>query len=152
MRMEEVMSRKVETTYPGETASEAWQRMRLRGVRHLVVKDGSEIVGILSDRDLGARSGAQVRQTRTVADLMSLHPVTVDIHTTVREAANLLRGRHIGCLPVTDGDRLKGIVTVTDLLDLIGRGAEKPIRTSTRWTLRRRGDKRKELTRRWRVR
>jgi predicted transcriptional regulator len=33
-----------------------------------------------------------------------------------------MRGRGIGCLPVFDQDKLVGILTVTDLLDLIGRG------------------------------
>jgi acetoin utilization protein AcuB len=41
--------------------------------------------------------------------------------TTVREAANLLRGRHIGCLPIVEDGRLVGIVTVADLLDLLAR-------------------------------
>ena len=57
---------------------------------------------------------------------------------TVREAANLLRGRSIGCLPVFDGDQLAGIVTTSDLLELIGRGVERPVAESTRWTLGRR--------------
>ena len=59
--------------------------------------------------------------------------------TTIRHAANLLRGRSIGCLPVLDEGEAVGIVTITDLLDLIGRGAERPVERSTRWTLRARG-------------
>jgi CBS domain-containing protein len=46
---------------------------------------------------------------------------------TVREAANLMRGHAVNCLPVFNGrDRLRGIVTVVDLLELIGRGMERP--------------------------
>ena len=48
----------------------------------------------------------------------------------------------IGCLPVLDGDKPVGIVTTTDLLDFIGRGSERPIERSTRWTLRARGARR----------
>ena len=41
---------------------------------------------------------------------------------TVRQAANRLRGRGVGCLAVMDDGRLRGIVTTQDLLELIGRG------------------------------
>ena len=36
-----------------------------------------------------------------------------------------MRGRTIGCLPVVERGRLMGIVTVTDLLDLLGRGLDR---------------------------
>ena len=52
------------------------------------------------------------------------------------EQANLLRGHEIGCLPVLDGKKLVGIVTTTDMLDLIGRGFEHPIRAPKRSTNR----------------
>jgi predicted transcriptional regulator len=48
---------------------------------------------------------------------------------TVRQAATLMRGWSIGCLPVVDGQGLVGIVTVSDLLGLIARGeARVPVR------------------------
>ena len=62
----------------------------------------------------------------TVADLMTPDPVTVDAQATVRQAANLIRGRTIGCLPITEGDRVVGIVTVSDLLEVLGRGVDRP--------------------------
>jgi hypothetical protein len=40
---------------------------------------------------------------------------------------------------VVDRGKLVGIVTISDLLELIGRGAEKPVTRNTRWTLRDRG-------------
>jgi CBS domain-containing protein len=70
---------------------------------------------------------------------MSHRVVTAAPTTTIREAANLLRGHTVGCLPVLDRGRPVGIVTITDLLELIGRGVEKPVATSVRWTLRGRG-------------
>jgi CBS domain-containing protein len=50
-----------------------------------------------------------------------------------------MRGRTIGSLPVVEKGRLAGIVTVTDLLDLIGRGVERPVEKGKRWTLKHRG-------------
>jgi CBS domain-containing protein len=62
---------------------------------------------------------------------------------TVRQAANKLRGRVIGCLPVIDGKKLTGIVTFSDLLELLGRGAVRPVERGERWTLKHRGPRRR---------
>jgi acetoin utilization protein AcuB len=77
---------------------------------------------------------------------MTSNLATATPSMTVRQAANLLRGRTIGCLPVLEGGKPVGIVTTTDLLDLIGRGAERPIARSIRWTLRGRGVRRAGAT------
>jgi acetoin utilization protein AcuB len=72
--------------------------------------------------------------------------VTARPETTLRQAANLLRGRTIGCLPVLEEGRLLGIVTTTDLLELIGRGAERPVAKSRRFILKGRGPRRKSVS------
>ncbi len=139
MRLEMVMNRHVETVSPREPAEDAWRRMRESRIRHLVVVDGGRVAGVVSDRDLGGSRGATVRGHQTVAELMTPQLVSAKPTTTVRQAANLLRGHVVGCLPVFDGGKLAGIVTVSDLLDLIGRGAERPVPKSKRWTLKHRG-------------
>jgi acetoin utilization protein AcuB len=127
MRVAEIMSRSVVSTRPGQTAERAWSAMRLRRVRHLVVMDGSHVVGIVSERDLGGRNGPTIRRDRTVDDLMSRDVVSAGPETTLRRAANLMRGRTIGCLPVIDEGELVGIVTVTDILEQLGRGSSRPV-------------------------
>jgi CBS domain-containing protein len=57
---------------------------------------------------------------------MTTAVVTVAPDATIRKIANLMRGRTIGCVPVMDRKRLVGIVTVTDLLEMVGRGLERP--------------------------
>lgn len=51
--------------------------MRLKGIRHLVVADGTRLVGVVSTRDAGGRQSASVRRNRAVADLMTPDVVTV---------------------------------------------------------------------------
>jgi CBS domain-containing protein len=138
MRAQDLMSEAVQTVTPRTTAEEAFQKMQLGGIHHLVVTDGAGLVGLISDRDVGGRRGASMRKGRTVADLMTPHVVTATPTTTVRQAANLMRGRSIGCLVVTNGSRVAGIVTVADLLELIGRGVERPVAASRRYTLKHR--------------
>jgi CBS domain-containing protein len=141
MRLMEVMETRVDTVSPRTSVEAALTRMRGRGIRHLVVMDDTHVVGVLSTRDIGPRPPASA----SVADVMSPRPVTAAPSTTVRQAANLMRGRSLGCLPIVEGGRLKGIVTVSDLLTLIGRGAERPMSRGVRPILARRGPRRKAI-------
>lgn len=146
MRVQDVMTEAVEKIAPGAAAEDAWQVMRLHGIHHLVVAEGARIVGVLSDRDAGGRAGTSVRKGRTVADLMTERVVTVPPTTPIRKAANLMRGRSIGCLVVSNRGRVAGIVTVSDLLALLGRGEERPTTPAKRWTLKHRAPHRKRST------
>jgi acetoin utilization protein AcuB len=126
MRIYEVMNHTVHTVAPRDSAEGAWQVMHANRVRHLVVKDGSKIVGVFSDSDAGGRAGGALRAGKTVAELMDRHIVSVEREDTVRKAANLMTGHLIGCLPVIEHERLLGVVTVADLLKVIGRGVDRP--------------------------
>jgi len=97
------------------------------GIRHLPVFD-TELVGILSDRDLleelswsteriRARERERGRERKhTVAQIMHTDVMTVSPDDTVVGAAVTLVCESIGCLPVLEGGRLVGMVTETDLL------------------------------------
>lgn len=126
MRVFEIMTEGVTTAAPDLPASEAWELMHLERVRHLVIVRAGQVIGVLSERDIGGRSGASMRTGRTVADLMTAPVTTVGPDDTVRSVANTMRGRTIGCVPVVKGKKLLGIVTVSDLLDLLGRGGDRP--------------------------
>ena len=134
MRVSDIMTQKVEIVEMQEPAEHAWNLMREKRIHHLVVKNGGEIVGVLSDRDLGGKDREEFRQASRVVNAMTAYAVKASPDMTVREAANLMRGWSIGCLPVLEDGKLVGIVTVSDLLSILGRGAVKP----PRWTLARR--------------
>jgi len=132
MLVQDVMTRKVKTVSAATHADEAWALMRMKGIHHLVVLEGRDIAGVISDRDLGGPHGGTVRDTRLVSELMTENVTTIEPEMPIRKAANLLRGRAVGCLVVVQDGRVKGIVTTADLLELIGRGAERPIVTTER--------------------
>jgi acetoin utilization protein AcuB len=141
IRLRDVMKTNVESISPRESAATAWNRMRARRIRHLVVLDAGKVVGVVSDRDL-AGSGS-LRQVESVGDVMTTQVVSGHPEMTLRQAANQLRGRSIGCLPVMEDDKLVGILTTTDLLEQIGRGVEHPISRGRRAILATRGPRRK---------
>ena len=141
MRLQDIMSTDVKTVTPSVTVATARNLMRLDGIHHLLVLDDRRVVGVVSDRDLGGRVGARRgagAETR-IAEVMSEQVVTAPADARIRQAANLMRGNGIGCLAVVAEDKPVGIVTITDLLELIGRGVERPIERATRWTLKNRG-------------
>jgi FOG: CBS domain len=143
MRVAEVMSDRVETVGAEESAEKALRRMRTKRIHHLVVMLGARAVGVVSARDL--ESVADPRSFRTVGEVMSAPAVTAEPHMTIRQAANLLRGRTIGCLPVLEHGKLVGILTATDMLEQIGKGSERPVSKGKRWVMKGRGPRRKAL-------
>ena len=143
MRVQDVMTKGVKTIAPTTGAEDAWNMMRLNRIHHLVVTKANRVVGVLSDRDAGGRRGAAVRENSSVADLMTAPAVTVEPTTTVRQAANVMRGRSIGCLVVVESGHAIGIVTVSDLLELVGRGLDRGAVTTDRRTLNHRTPHRK---------
>jgi len=140
MRVSEVMTTPVHKVNTTDTTTFAWDQMQLHGVRHLVVTDADgRAAGIVSHSDLGGAAGEPLRANRRVSELMTHKVVIATPATTIREAANLMRGNVINCLPVFEHGRLVGIVTALDLLELIGRGAERPAAPQERRTLKDRG-------------
>ncbi len=107
MRLQEIMSTRIVTVDPDEAADIAWSRMQREGIRHLIVTEGARLIGVLSERDLGGRKGDPVRRGRTVRELMTPQATSAAPATTLRQAANLMRGRLIGSLP-----RCRNSVTV----------------------------------------
>ena len=143
MRAQDVMTEDVQTVSPGTAAEDAWALMKLKGIHHLVVTRGSTPVGVFSDRDAGGSRGRSLRAGRTVSELMTEPVVMVQRTTPVRRAANLMRGHSIGCLVVTEAGKVVGIITVADVLQLLGQGGDRSVETVKRWTLKHRAPHRK---------
>ena len=146
MRVQDIMTTSVRSIPSNLGTAAARHTMRTARVRHLVVVDDGRVIGVLSQRDLGG-TRTESLPAGTVQDVMRSHVVVAAPDTTVRTAANLLRGHDIGCLPVLEGKKLVGIVTTSDLLRLIGQGLEKPVERGTRWTLKGRGPRRAPVKR-----
>lgn len=145
MRARDVMTPGVLTVASNTPAPEAVQLMRQKRIHHLLVKDGSIRIGIISDRDLGGRQAPTITRDKTVGDLMTPHVITVDANATPRQIANLMRGRSIGCVVVTEHGRTVGLITVADLLELLGRGSARPLTEARRRDLHHRTPHRRSI-------
>lgn len=136
MQLSDIMHTRVVTIGPDESADAAWTRMRRRGIRHLVAVDGSRLVGVISERDLGGRTGTRLRENRVVRDLMTRRVASAAPDATLEDAADLMREQLIGSLPVVENDELVGIVTATDVFDALGSDAIGPLSRAERQLLR----------------
>ena len=130
MKVHELMCVDLVTLTEDDTLAHAEQCMRRGRIRHLPVIRGSQLVGLVTHRDLLAASfsmfaeigrGEQRRVFSTifVKDLMHQDVVTVSPELPVAEAARLLLRSKFGCLPVVnDHTDLVGIITEADFLRL----------------------------------
>jgi CBS domain-containing protein len=122
MLLKDIMSAAVESVAPSVTLGEAGARMRERGIHHLVVMSRGRVVGALSASQLEARMADGVG---TVEDAMCRRVSIGTPEMTVARAARVMRGRPDMPLMVFDGRRLAGIVTISDLLEVLGHGGRR---------------------------
>jgi acetoin utilization protein AcuB len=118
------------TAKPQDTLRAAIEKMALVACRRLPVMQAGRLVGIVADKDIREALNSplilrerwqdeELMDHATVGACMTPNPITVAPETPVVEAAQLMRDRKIGGLPVMHGDELVGIVTETDLLDAL---------------------------------
>jgi CBS domain-containing protein len=132
----EIMRTEVATLGPKDKLNVVQDLMKLGRVRHLPVLDDGRLVGIVSNRDLLEASLSKSldfdpgsRRTFLssveIGEVMAKDVATVGPDTTLAEAARILVGRRIGCLPVVGPDgTMIGLVTETDLLEEAFLGGE----------------------------
>jgi acetoin utilization protein AcuB len=120
------MTREVVSLPPQSTAGEALALCRERRIRHLPVLEDDRLVGIVSDRDLRSATPALGDPARAEAlgrilvhEVMAREVATAHPDDPIEEAANAMRERKIGCLPVIEDDALVGIVTSSDVMEAL---------------------------------
>jgi len=103
---------------PTSTVFEALRIMADKGIGALLVKDGETIVGIVTERDY-ARKIALMGRTSTetlVRDVMTSSVLCVHPTQTSDECMQLMTGKRLRHLPVVDGDKLVGMISIGDLV------------------------------------
>jgi CBS domain-containing protein len=107
---------------------EVVQAMVERNIGAVPVLREGELLGIFSERDLMKRVVAERRdpQKTTVGDVMTANPVTVSPTTTLEHCMDLMRSHGFRHLPVCDGKKLKGLISLRDILlhDLVEKNGE----------------------------
>jgi CBS domain-containing protein len=107
MQLKDIMSRDVEVMRPDATVQEASRRMRARNIRSVIVGDGNDFQGILTDRDITVRVAADGRNptTTTVHEVMTPEILWCFDDADLSRAANFMKERPIRHLAVLDRNR-----------------------------------------------
>ena len=108
----------VYTIRPDAKVFEALQLMAQKDVGALLVMDGTRLAGIVSERDYARKVILQGRSSLDIAvrDIMTSELVKVDPSRTVEECMALMTQRRIRHLPVCEGEKLVGVVSIGDLV------------------------------------
>jgi acetoin utilization protein AcuB len=139
MLVQDIMQAELITISPETALPEVLRLVQRRGVRHLPVVEHGNLVGIVSDRDLkrampSAATSLSAQELNylldrvKVGEFMTRGVITIAPMFPVEDAARIMVTEKISALPVTEGGRLVGIVTETDVLRLFAKamGALEP--------------------------
>jgi len=122
----EFMTANPTTIAPSLTLDDARERMYVNNIRHLVVVDGTRVVGVLSTRDLYLISSLSVVDSSVVpvGVAMATEPYTCSAQTPLLEVAAQMQEHRYGCVVVVDQQTPVGIFTTTDALRVLRQALE----------------------------
>ena len=117
MTLGDFMSREVLSVAPEDTIGEAAQLMADANVGSSVVLEHGRLIGILTERDLLRAMAQRVHPSEArVREWMTAEPLAVSESTSADEAARLMVEHGFRHLPIVDGDRTLGVVSLRDVM------------------------------------
>ncbi|MBM6998225.1 CBS domain-containing protein [Paenibacillus sp. DXFW5] len=116
-KVSEIMTDDIVTVTPQDNVYEVAVKMKENDTGFIpVVEGGDKLIGVITDRDLVIRGIAEKRPGSTAVDeVMTKGIKTASRDMSVDEAAELMAQQQIRRLPVCEGDRLIGIVSIGDM-------------------------------------
>jgi CBS domain-containing protein len=106
---------------PDAAVAQAVDLMTERGIGSLLVMDDGLLRGIVTERDYTRKivaGGMSIEDSR-VGDIMTVDVYTTDIEQNIDECMMLMTEKRIRHLPVVDGDKVLGIISIGDLMKAI---------------------------------
>jgi CBS domain-containing protein len=115
----EHMSRDLLSVSQGDSLSEVAQRMVDRDVGAVLVMEGGELSGILTERDVLRAVAAGIEAETVVADWMTRDPETMGPDDTTQHAAVLMIHGGFRHLPLVEGSDVVGMLSIRDLMRVV---------------------------------
>jgi CBS domain-containing protein len=106
---------------PSVTAFHALEVMRDMNVGGLLVVDRDTLVGIFTERDYARKVILKGKASREipVSELMTPNPITVTPDTSIEECMALMTNKFIRHLPVMEGDKIVGVISIGDVVRFV---------------------------------
>ncbi|MDP2366979.1 CBS domain-containing protein [Rhodoferax sp.] len=104
---------------PSIMVFEALQQLAQYEVGAILVMDQGKLIGVVSERDYTRKVALQGRNSKeiTVADIMTREVITVAPQTITGACMALMSQKKIRHLPVVDGERVLGMISIRDIMD-----------------------------------
>jgi len=117
MKVEEAMSKNVVTLQQDVSAYDAVKLMNENRIGCLVVLQYGQVVGIITERDMLERVLEKCKNPKetNITEIMTKRVIVGKPDMQVAEAAKLMFEKKVKKLPIVEGNRLVGLVTLTDL-------------------------------------
>jgi len=125
MNVASVMTRDVKTVKPTDTAKSAVVTMNKHHIGSVIVSDGKEVLGIITERDMLRAFAKSLKPSTEVKKLMTKGVITIEHKATLEKAADKMIKYAIKRLVVTKNGECVGIVTLTDLITYESRLVDK---------------------------
>lgn len=106
---------------PGDSVIDAIRLMAEKGVGAVLVMEGAQLVGIVSERDYARKIVLHGRSSSdtSVRDIMTAEVVTVGPQHTVEHCMQVVTEHRIRHLPVVEGDEVIGVISIGDLVKAV---------------------------------
>jgi CBS domain-containing protein len=116
-KIRDIMTRELETAAPHTTLEEIATMMREEDVGSIPVVEDGKLIGIVTDRDIVVRAIAEGRDPSdtTAKEVLSQNLATATPDMDLERAARLMAERQVRRLPVVEGKKLLGIVSLGDI-------------------------------------
>ncbi|WP_267244749.1 CBS domain-containing protein [Streptomyces sp. PR69] len=120
-QVKDVMTAGVAAVRPDASLVEAAQMMRAQDIGGVVVSSDDRLIGVLTDRDITTRAVAEgVDPLAVNADAVCTPtPVSIGPEEPVSSAVSLMREHSVRQLPVVEGDRPIGMISLEDLAETL---------------------------------
>jgi CBS domain-containing protein len=127
VRVSEIMTSAAVLDQADDTLAEAARKMWKQQTGSLLVTDGDDLIGIITERDVlkAVATGVRLDEAR-IAEVMTKDVITVGPGTSLREAAKIMADRWIRHLPVVDGGKLVGVLSQRDLAGVLAGALNEP--------------------------
>ncbi|MDA1346197.1 MAG: CBS domain-containing protein [Crenarchaeota archaeon] len=123
------MSKNVLTVDKSASLQEAAEKMSKLNIGCVIVTDGTNPLGIVTERDFVTKVVAEGRPLFTeISEVMSSPLITIDHEETIWEASEMMKVKGIHKLPVKENEQIIGIVTTTDIVKISSLGSDSEMR------------------------
>jgi CBS domain-containing protein len=108
----------VHSVTPNTTVYAAIEQMCQKNIGGVLIVDNDMLAGIFTERDYARKlilKGKSSKETK-IKELMTANPIAVSPQTSIEECMQIMSDKHIRHLPVLDGTKILGMISIGDVV------------------------------------